>query len=326
MRTRGTEVLRFAPRALLALGLSCALALACKGSERRETGSRPGAEQLDASQNVAALYQNDSGARAVAAERLVARGQAAVPLLDPFESGCIRSDSFPVRCQNFDRALDQTITILSRIAGNSRDSANLAKDLLWRLLHAHTGDAFEDLSQRAEWQRTNADALRKHAADILDSLMALPAHLSEAEVRARGAAQVQNSQVHWYLVSNCAGEAMNLGCNYGSYLFAADGRPVSFRMIRWDQLENPGGGTRLALILPAGPATIGVVHAVGGFGGDVERLVFYRLDSQQAPLCLVETARTTGHLLQRYSRYVSVDQRGCRVIRRNQQLRVQFLS
>jgi len=304
---------RFPPAALLlgAALLWSALGAACGGAGG---GAPP--------QHAAALYSDDSATRARAAEQLIALGQAGVPHVDPFESACIRSDSFPYRCRNFDRALALTVTILEAVAAAGGDTVNPAKDLLWHMVYSPAGDVFDELGQRDEWARTDAEALRRRALAALGRLMTIRADLGASDVARHAVARAEEGARRWYLLTNCAGATMSAGCNYGSYLFRGDGQLVSFRLIRYDDPDNFGAGFTLSLSFMDREGRLGLARAVGGFGGDLVTLTLYRLGEVQAPLCTLVAADAARELLDHWRRYVTVATPGCRVAERDARVQI----
>lgn len=271
-------------------------------------------------QEIRGIYADDARTRSRAAERLIALGQSSVPLVDPFESGCIRASAFPPHCRNFDRALTATVEILDAVAARGADTANAAKDLLWRMLHSPAGDVFGELEQRDEWERTDADALRRRAHTAMERLMAIRANLGERAVSRRATARATDGGRRWYLLRNCAGGSMYAACQYGSYLFGADSGP-SFRLIRHDDRDNFGAGVTVGLSFVGPERAVGLVSAEGGFGGDLTTLTFYRMGARQAPLCTLVAAEGARRLLDDWQRYVSIRTDDCRAAARDARIR-----
>lgn len=277
--------------------------------------------QRAAADYVGDLYADDAAVRSEAAARLIEFGQASVELLDPFESGCLDSEPPPARCANFDLALDLTIAILDSVAtrtqGAGRGEPNPAKDMLWRITHANVGDPF-DLDLLPAWQRTDGARLRERALAALDRLMSLPVTISAEDAGRLALATAALNGGRWYILSNCAGGSMYSGCNYGSYVFDQAASLISVRIIRYDDPDNVGSGVQLAL--DAIGESIGIVQASGGFGGATEQLIFYRLTSDQRPLCRLTAPDLSHHLLQSYDRFVVVDASGCTATSRGEEL------
>lgn len=276
--------------------------------------------------DAAALYADDEPSRARAVRQLIAAGRASVPLIDPFESGCILTDVLPARCRNFDRALDSTVTVLEAVATDDRGDTNPAKDLVWRMLHEPAVDVFAELRQRPEWNRTDWQALRDRAAKTLERLLAVRSDLGWEEASRRAVAHAERAGRSWHLLRNCAGATMLAGCNYGSYVFAGEGRLVSFRPIPHGDRDNFGAGVKLRLSFLDGKGRLGMARATGGYGGDLVTLTFYRLDDQQVPLCVLSAQHSPGRLLDRWTRYVAVTATGCRALDRDARVSFERLS
>jgi hypothetical protein len=281
-----------------------------------------GAATADAQrQEIRGIYADEARTRRRAAERLIALGQSSVPLVDPFESGCIRASAFPPHCRNFDRALTATVQILDAVATRGADTANAAKDLLWRMLHSPAGDVFGELEQRDEWERTDADALRRRARTAVERLMAIRANLGEREVARRATARAADGGRRWYLLRNCAGGSMYAACQYGSYLFGGDSRRPSFRLIRHDDSDNFGAGVTVGLSFVGPQRAVGLARAEGGFGGDLTALTFYRLGATQAPLCTLVATEGVRRLLDDWQRYVTIRADDCQAAARDARIR-----
>ena len=268
-----------------------------------------------AAQTPPTLYSEDAAVRAAASAELRAAGAGAVPSLDPSASGCLDAESRPEKCGAYDLALAEIVSLLETIArqdaARNPGGASAAKDLLWRMLHDPSADPF-DLGLDPRWDaRTDGKALRDRASALLVEIMALPKTLPEAQASARAVARSRSDTRHWYLLANCAGATMLTGCSYGLYLYDAAGVLLGSRFIRADAPESVGAGVETKLSIDTPIPGLGQLRATGGFGGDVERAVIYRLEVALAPLCALASGQEPLGPASEISRWVDCSLESC---------------
>lgn len=253
--------------------------------------------------------------------RIQAHGASAIPLVDPFSAAnatCLSMETFPAesKCVNFDLFLASAVPILVGLATSERLRPAIeapARGLLWQMLHDPTVDVF-DLSRHSEWSRTDGDALRRVAQSGLDLSMVMPDDRRFDVAASRpGAVSALGEGIGWVLQQSCAGVTMLQGCDYASRVFSMEGNLLSSRLIPAESPENIGAAVTVDLhLLPrAGSSTIGAIRAVGGFGGDLERVVLYSLGRAQEPLCEFAAAAGSRDLLGRMGEMVDLSSGRC---------------
>ncbi len=261
------------------------------------------------------LWSDDAAERAAAAAELERRGAEAVRSLDPAASGCLDAEPRPPRCRNYDRFLETSMEVARRLAARepagAAPGARPARDLLWRMVHAADVDPF-DLSRDPTWARTDGPALRRRAVDALDRALDIPETLPEAQVARRAAARADRDGRRWYVVAECAGGSQLAGCTYASFVFGPAGDRPWYRRVRPDAAENPGAEVRVALRFIGAPPGAGALDARGGFGGDLERVLIYRLGPETRPLCELRAESGRLDLMREVDRLVMIDADGCR--------------
>ena len=298
----GAATMRTASRS----GIVAALLVACACTRASEPAPRTPGE---------GLWSDDAAERATAAAELERRGAESIRSLDPSASGCLGDEPRPPRCRNYDRFLEASVEVVRRLVAREtagvHPGARPARDLLWRIVHAADVDPF-DLSADPAWVRTDGPALRRRAVDSLDRALDIPETLPESEISRRAVARADRNGRRWYVVAECAGGSMLAGCTYASFVFGPPGERPWYRLVRHDAAESPGAEVRIALRWIGAPAGVGALDARGGFGGDLERVVLYRLGPETRPLCELRTESGRFDLIREVDHLVTIGADGCR--------------